>query len=349
VKLRLSPALWIICAIQVRFAVQAADLPQVTWEGRTMGSGYVVKLVGSNLAPEQRGVLQAAVEQRLVEVNRQMSHYDPDSALSRFNRGPAGIPFAIPPGFAKVIWFSLELNRRSHRAFDPTMSPLINLWGFGEKSDQRAVPPAEELRATLAQIGCGHLSLSARNELIKDIPELSINLSGVAKGHGVDEMVRVLQEHGFTNVYAAIAGEVRTLGHNARGTKWQVGISAPVAHWRENDPMAAVVELSNQALSTSGDYQKFFTDAQCRRLSHLLDPRTGWPVQHQVGSVSVVAPDGMTADGLATTLFVLGLDEGLRFIEGWTNAAAVFIVRESENRFRPIPSSRFASLTGYRP
>ena len=106
-----------------------------------MGSGYVVKVVGSNLAPEKRAVLQAAVEQRLFEVNRQMSHYDPDSALSRFNRGPAGIPFAVPPGFATVIRFSLELNRSSHGAFDPTMSPLINLWGFGEKSDRRAVRP----------------------------------------------------------------------------------------------------------------------------------------------------------------------------------------------------------------
>ena len=111
---KLSPALWIICAGLIRCAAQAADLPQVTWEGRTMGSGYVVKVVGSNLVPEQRSVLQAAVERRLREVNRQMSHYDPDSALSRFNRGPAGIPFAVPPGFATVIRFSLELNRRSH-------------------------------------------------------------------------------------------------------------------------------------------------------------------------------------------------------------------------------------------
>ena len=113
--------------------------------------------------------------------------------------------------------------------------------------------------------------------------------------------------------------------------------------------MAAVVSLSDLALSTSGDYQKFFTDAQGRRLSHLLDPRTGWPVQHSLGSVSVVAPDGMTADGLATTLFVLGVDEGLRFIDGWTNAAALFIVREADQTFRTVLSSRFTALTGYDP
>jgi thiamine biosynthesis lipoprotein len=139
------------------------------------------------------------------------------------------------------------------------------------------------------------------------------------------------------------------LGHNPRGTNWQVGITAPLAHWREDDPMATVVSLSNQAISTSGDYQKFFTDAQGRRLCHIFDPKTGWPVQHNVGGVSVVARDNMTADALATTLYVLGPEAGLRFVESWTNAAALFIEREAEGKFRSVPSSRVASLTGYQP
>jgi len=154
-------------------------------------------------------------------------------------------------------------------------------------------------------------------------------------------MVRALLGHGLTNVYASIAGEVRALGHNSRETPWQVGISSPVAHWNEADPMEAVVSLSNQAISTSGDYQKFFTDAQGRRLSHIVDPKTGWPVQHHVGGVSVLAPDSMTADALGTTLFVLGAEAGLKFIESWTNAAALFIVREADGSYRKIPSSRF--------
>ena len=110
-----------------------------------------------------------------------------------------------------------------------------------------------------------------------------------------------------------------------------------------------MVSVTDLALSTSGDYQKFFIDAQGRRLSHILDPTTGWPVQHDVGSVSVVALDGMTADALATSLFVLGRVEGLRLIETWTNAAALFIVREAESRYRAIPSSRFSAMTGYQP
>jgi len=327
----------------------AADLPVVTWQGQTMGSSYTVKIVGTDLAPAQVEALKGEVEQRLKEVNRQMSHYQADSELSQFNRAPAKTPFKVSPEFARVVRFALEMNRLSHGAFDPTLAPVINLWGFGEKTDQRSVPSETELKAALAKTGCQHLSVTAQDELVKDIPELAINLSAIAKGFGVDEMVRVLCGHGFANCYASIAGEVKVLGHNPRGTNWLLGISAPISNWRENDPMAAAVSVSNLAISTSGDYQKFFFDAQGRRLSHIFDPRTGRPVQHDVGGVSVVAPDGMTADAIATSLFVLGRQEGMRFIETWTNAAALFIVREAEDRFRSIPSSRFGALTGYRP
>lgn len=327
----------------------AADLPMVRWEGRTMGSPYTVQVVGLESAPERVEALKAEVEQRLQELNRQMSHYQPDSELSRFNRAPAHAPFKVSAEFARVVRFSLELSRRSQGAFDPTLAPVINLWGFGEKSDLRTVPSAVELEAALKLTGCRHLSVTDQDELVKDIPGLTLNLSGVAKGFGADEIVTVLASHGLTNVYAAIAGEVRVRGHNPRGTRWKVGVSAPLDNWRETDPMAEVVAISDQAISTSGDYQKFFFDERGRRLCHILDPKTGWPVQHHLGGVSVVAPDGMTADALATTLFVLGPQEGLRWIESWTNAAAVFIVREPDGAFRKRPSSRFAALTSSAP
>lgn len=327
----------------------AEELPVIRWQGRTMGSPYTVQIVGTNLAPEQVDALKAEVEERLKEVNRQMSHYQPDSELSQFNRAPANTPFKISPEFARVMRFSLDMFRRSHGAFDPTLAPVINLWGFGEKTDQHAVPAKAELQTAMKQTGARHLSVTTKDELIKDIPHLTINLSAVAKGFGVDEMVRVLRSHGLTNLYASIAGEVAVLGRNPRGTKWQVGISAPVAHWREDGPMAAVASLSNQAISTSGDYQKFFTNTDGRRLSHIIDPQTGWPVQHNLTGVSVVAADSMTADALGTTLFVLGPEAGLKFIESWTNAAALFIVRDADGQLRPAPSFRFAALTGWSP
>jgi thiamine biosynthesis lipoprotein len=327
----------------------AAELPVTSWEGRTMGSPYTVKVVGSELDENTTQQLRDEVEATLREVNRQMSHYQPDSELSRFNRAPANQPFKVAPEFARATRFTLDLCRRSRGALDPTLAPIINLWGFGEKTTNRAVPDATELKRAMARVGYQHVSVTSAGELVKDLPELAINLSAVAKGFGVDQMAQVLEKRGYTNIYVSIAGEVRVLGHNARGTKWQIGISDPVSHWSENDPLSAVVSLSNQAISTSGDYQKFFFDSQGRRLSHIFDPRTGWPVQHNVGGVSVVAPDSMTADGLSTTLFVLGVEEGLKFVDQFTNAAAIFIVREAEGRYRQIPSSRFGRLTGTNP
>jgi thiamine biosynthesis lipoprotein len=314
-----------------------------------MGSTYTVKIVDSQLSDPQLDALKTEVDDRLKEVNRQMSHYQPDSELSRFNRAPAGTPFMVSPEFASVTRFSLEMNRRSLGAFDPTLAPVINLWGFGEQTTQRAVPPDADLAAALARTGCQHLSVTGKGEFLKDIPDLGLNLSAVAKGFGVDEMARVLRGHGLTNIYVSISGETFTLGHNARGTNWQVGISAPVSNWRVGGPMVTILSVSGLAVSTSGDYQKYFVDPQGRRLSHILDPRTGRPVQHNLGGVSVVADNCMTADALSTTLFVLGPAEGFRFIETWTNAAALFVIRGADGAFQSVPSSRFAGLTGYHP
>jgi thiamine biosynthesis lipoprotein len=323
----------------------AADVPVARWQGRTMGSPYTVQVVG--LAPEAPQVtnLQARIEATLKEVNRQMSHYDPQSELSRFNVSPADAPYPVSPDFAQVMRFTLALSQQTDGALDPTLAPIINLWGFGERSTNRAVPAEPDIQAALAHVGYKHLAVTPGNELVKRIPQLTINLSAVAKGFGVDRMIEVLHQNGRTNVFAAIAGEVRVTGHNSRGTPWQIGISEPVSHWQESDPMAGVVSLSNQAISTSGDYQKFFLEDKGRRLAHIFDARTGWPVQHNVGGVSVVATNSMTADALSTALFVMGLPDGMRFIEEMTNASALFIVREPDGRFRQVKSTRFPPLS----
>ena len=339
----------LLLAIAFAGDARSADAPLQRWQGRTMGSPYTVQIVGAHPTSESLDALKAEVETRLKEINRQMSHYDPESELSRFNRAPAHQPFPVSPEFARVVRFALDLARRSGGAFDPTLGPVINLWGFGEKSTPGAVPSDSDLKAALARTGFHHLAVTPRDELVKDIPDLALNLSAVAKGFGVDELVRLLHRRGHTNVYVAIAGEVRTSGHNARGTAWQVGIVEPLADWREGDPMAEIAALSDRAISTSGDYQKFFRDAAGRRFAHIFDPRTGRPVQHRVGGVSVVAPDSMTADALATTLFVLGEKDGLAFVESWAAAGALFIVRQSEEEYRLVRSRRFAELAGLPP
>ncbi len=314
-----------------------------------MGCTYIVKIVDASLSPRRIERLKTEVDQRLKEVNRQMSHYQPDSDLSRFNRAPANVPLKVSPEFASVARQALELNGASEGAFDPTLGPVIDVWGFGPMTDVHAVPSEVKLREAMQNTGCWHLSVTANDELVKDIPDLRLNLSSLVKGFGSDEMGRRLRAHGLTNFYVAIGGDVFTSGHNARGQKWQVGISAPVLDWAHGDPVAAVLALSNQAVSTSGDNEKFFLDAQGRRWGHIFNPKTGHPVQHNLASVSVVAGTCMCSSSLATTLFVLGPEAGLRFIESRTNAAALFIVREPDGKMRPILSSRFAAMTRYQP
>lgn len=314
-----------------------------------MGCAYTVKIVDASLSQQQIEALKTEVDNSLMEVNRQMSHYQPDSELSRFNRCPTNAPFKVSPEFARVMRISRDLHDRSGGAFEPTLGPVINLWGFGEKTEVRKVPPAADLREALKVTGVEHIAITDKDELIKNIPGLAINLSAIAKGFGVDQMARVLQQHALTNFYVSIAGEVYARGHNPKGEKWHVGIGAPVSNWRIGDPLTGVVSISSQAISTSGDFQKFFFDAEGHRLCHIFDPHTGWPVQHNLGEVCVIASDSTTADGLATTLFVLGTEKGLPFIESCTNAAALFIVREADGKFRSIPSSRFTALTGFKP
>ena len=329
--------------------ISAAQLPVVAWQGRTMGSPYTVKIVDGQLTDNQLNAIKAEIENVLTATTRQMSNYLPESELSRFNKTGANTPFKVSSDFARVTRFSIELSRLSDGAFDPTLGHLINLWGFGETTDKHVVPAEPELHAAMAKCGWHHLTVSKTDELVKDLPDLALDLGAVAKGFGVDQMIRVLQQHGLQNIYASIAGEVRVLGHSPRGTKWVLGISVPVDQWRENDPMAATVAISNQAISTSGDYQKFFIDANGRRLCHIIDARTGTPIQHPLAAVTVVAPDSMTADGLATTMFVLGPEAGMKVIDARNDAAALFIVREQDGKFRQLASAKFATLTGYQP
>lgn len=326
------------------------EWPVLSWQGRTMGTEYHVKIVASTLSPAEMEALPVEIEARLVELNRQMSNYQTESELSLFNRAPADLPQPVSPELARVVRLALETSRRTGGAFDITVAPLVELWGFGAKKTTRhAPPPPEDIAKALAGIGWTHLRVTAKDELVKDLPGLSIDLGGIAKGFGVDEITAILQRHGVANAYVSIAGEVRCLGHNASGLPWRVGLTAPLPLWREGDPMAAALEIVNLAVSTSGDYQNYFTGPDGQFYSHIIDPQTGHPVRHTLGGVSVVAPNNAMADALSTALFVLGPEQGLRFIEDQPSVAALFVLRQPDGSFRQLASSRFAALTGYRP
>ncbi|MBP7829460.1 MAG: FAD:protein FMN transferase [Kiritimatiellae bacterium] len=318
------------------------------WTGETMGTLYSIKLADSPLGRRALRELQAELDRCLVEVNRQMSHYQPDSEISRFNRHESGEPFPVSPGFASVVRFALELSRRSGGVFDPTLGPLIDLWGFGAPGRADHLPSDGELAEARQRTGAGRLSVTPDGKLVKAVPGLHLNVSAVAKGYGVDEAARVIRARGISNAFVEIGGEVVAYGHNAEGQKWRIGVDAPRPDALPGQELETILHLSGLAVATSGDYRNFFVDEKGERFTHILDPRTGRPIRHDLASVTVVAPDCMTADGLATTLFVMGAEEGMKWIESWPGIEALFILRESGGRFVCRPTPGFVNLTGAR-
>ena len=296
-----------------------------------MGTVYNVRVVGS-AAGSNVAALQQQVDLRLAAINRQMSTYLPDSEISRFNCYAGDDWFAVSAETARVVAAGLEVSRDTQGAFDVTVGPLVNLWGFGPAGRAREPPTDEAIAECQARVG--YTRLEVRQEppaLRKRQADVYVDLSAIAKGFAVDEVAKLLDRHAVRSYLVEIGGEVRTRGRKPDGGGWRIGIERPVAGVRQLD---CVVELDDRALATSGDYRNFF-ERQGRRYSHEIDPRTGRPVDHGLISVSVLADDCLTADAWATALLVLGPDAALttarqlglevlcmvRSGDGWTEQA----------------------------
>ena len=274
-----------------------------------------------------------------------MSTYRADSEVARFNATATTQPVAVSTTVTAVVSAALDLAARSGGAFDPTFEPVFKLWGFGTKGPRRA-PQEDDLAATMARCGYAHLHADGPGLLRKDIPGLAFNLNAIAPGYASDRIASLLLRHGLTNVYVDVAGEIFARGHNLRGVAWRVGIEKPDLGAAAAEGLEEIVPLQDRALSTSGDYRNFFTNDEGRVFSHLFDPRHGRPATGTVGSVSVVAPTCALADGLATTLFVLGPEDGLPFLTNFPGAEALFIVRRGDGTYTESRSAGFGEGGG---
>jgi thiamine biosynthesis lipoprotein len=300
---------WAVCLAALA-GCRGAAAPVETVQaisGATMGTEYNVRVVGPagglNLA-----AIKQRVDRRLAAINKQMSTYQPDSEISRFNQYAGDDWFAVSAETAQVVAAGLEVSRSTHGAFDVTVGPLVNLWGFGPTGRRDVAPSEEAIAECRARVGFARLEVRhGPPALRKRRADLSVDLSAIAKGFGVDEVARLLEQQAIRSYMVEIGGEVRTRGRKPDGGRWRIGIERPVAETRE---IQCVVELEDCGLATSGDYRNFF-EQQGRRYSHEIDPGTGRPVEHGLVSVSVLAGDCMTADAWATALLVLGPDAAL--------------------------------------
>lgn len=306
---------------------------QVYLNGPTMGTSYNIKFIAQDGLPTAE-VIQVEVDRKLELVNDQMSTYRKDSELSQFNQSTASTPFTVSKDTAIVIREAIRLNELTEGALDVTVGPLVNLWGFGPEARPEVVPTEDELNTRRATVGIQHLSVTDTT-VTKDIPELYVDLSTIAKGWGVDVVANYLEELGITNYMVEVGGEMRVKGNNKENVAWRIAIEKPSVDERS---IQEIIEPGHHAVATSGDYRIYF-EKEGVRYSHIINPITGKPIANKVVSVTVLDKSSMTADGLATGLMVLGEKKGMEIAN--INNIPVFMIVKTKDGFKEIASEAF--------
>lgn len=305
--------------------------------GHTMGTTYLIRFAHTPLKQREMRQFQGEIQAVLDEINRQMSIWEQNSEISRFNRAEMGQNVEISFDFAFVARRALEMAEITDGAFDPTIGALVNLWGFGPDGPRQTAPSSTQIEAARQQVGWRQLELISDRFLCKNVPGLTLDLGACAKGFAVDKIAEFLKKRGFEHFLVEIGGETRAFGLNSDENPWKIGILRPDG----SQNLQHTLELTaGRAIATSGNYRNFYRSESGNVEAHILDPRTGEPTRHHVASVSVLANDCLTADALATALFVLGPEEGLPLLAANFPAAdALFILRHPNGTFEETASS----------
>lgn len=334
---KLSITKYWLALLGLAFLVSCSDAPEkMTFSGSTMGTTYSVTLYTKD-PRHNKDEIKRKVDIVLERVNAQMSTYDPESELSKFNQFKSTEPVVISRDLERVISRALEIAEQTNGALDVTVGPLVNLWGFGPKARTEKEPTEEELQAVRQRIGYEKLHVK-NHQLVKDAPKMYVDLSTIAKGYGVDRVGHLLDQLRIKQYLVEIGGEVLAKGGKPDEASWRLAIEKPVSTERA---VQRVVEFKDGALATSGDYRNYF-EQDGRRYSHIIDPETGFPIQHNLVSVSVYAEDTMSADAYATALLVMGTEKAKRFSQ--KHNLAVMLISKTESGFDEYVSDAFKPL-----
>ncbi|MFC1856692.1 FAD:protein FMN transferase [Thermodesulfobacteriota bacterium] len=311
---------------------------EVLFSGKTMGTFYHVK-IATQFFKNTRGLKQK-IENRLEDINIKMSTFRNASEISRFNDTiPKGKRFYISDEFFDVMTVADEIFKMTNGAWDGTVKPLMVLWGFGSSGPKERLPMQKEIEKAIQDVGFHLIEISANKFLVKKRTAVSLDLASIAKGYGVDVIAELIREHGFQNYLVEIGGEVYASGRRKDGQPWKVGINRP----RKEAPIGEIykiVTLTDKALATSGDYRKFF-EMDGKHYSHIIDPRTGYPVSNGVVSVSIMADRCTFADGLATAVMVMGLEKGLVLINKLAHVEGMIVVAGKNGELKSYYSNGF--------
>ncbi|XUK74511.1 FAD:protein FMN transferase ApbE [Erwinia rhapontici] len=308
-------------------------------EGKTMGTFWRVSLAG--VAPERRDALQKAIQQQLDNDDHELSTWKSDSVLSRFNQYRGSAPQPISNNMADIITLSLRIGQQTSGAMDITLGPLVNLWGFGPDKQPLKTPTQPQIDAARALTGLEHLQVfnrAGQSWLQKDLPELYVDLSTVGEGFATDHLARLMEQQGINHYLVSVGGAVLTRGKNAQGNAWQVAIQKPTD---QENAVQAIVDLQGHGISTSGSYRNYY-ELEGKRISHVIDPSTGRPIQHKLVSVTVIATTALEADGWDTGLMVLGTEKAKAL--ALRDKLAVYLIFKEGDHFSHWMSPQFAAF-----
>ncbi len=314
---------------------------QVVLSGKTMGTTWSVKVVLENDEKLDAAQLQSELDASLKAFNQVASTWLPNSDISLFNANKSLSSIAVDSELAFIIAAAKTVHKQSNGNFDITVSPLIDLWGFGSKvAIEDRIPSKQDIDSALAQIGSDKINVimshqSDSSSLIKQQANLQINLSAIAKGRAVDLVADQLDKLELKNYMVEIGGEISAQGYNSKRKAWRIAIEKPLAETRT---IQKAISLKNTAMATSGDYRNFF-EIDGQRYSHSITPNTGWPVKHQLVSVTVLHQQAMIADAWATALIVAGPEHALQLAK--ENNLAVLLIERAEDGFKEIPNQQF--------
>ncbi len=315
---------WLLAALVTAGLTATAGAETIQDVRKKMGSRFEITAVHAD-----PGRATQAIELAYAEIDRieaMISSWQPTSATSEVNRQAGRKPVAVPQELFNLVRRSIKLSELTGGAFDVTFAGVGRLWDF--KAEVPRLPDADAVREALSHVGYQRIALDeAQRTIFLDDPEARIGFGAIGKGYAANRAVLVLEDSGIENGVVSAGGDLVAFGRKEDGGRWDIGIAHPV----HRDQVFARLPLSEQAVVTSGDYESFVT-IDGKRYAHILDPRTGYPVEH-LRSVTVVCPDAELADGLATAIFVLGPEEGLKLINALRGIEALLVGPDGELHF----------------
>jgi thiamine biosynthesis lipoprotein len=306
--------------------------------GQIMGTTWTVRYIHAH--QHAQDAIRTLIQNELDLVVEQMSTWQEDSSLSRFNHAGVNTWHSLPDAFFTVIDCALEIAAQTHGAFDPTIGPLVNLWGFGPNGQRTAPPVADEIKLVKANCGWQRLQLDTPNKLLLQPGNAYVDFSGIAKGYAVDRVSQALQHAGIDNHLVEIGGELYGAGLKPDGQPWWVALERPPSI----SSTESIAALCGVAVATSGDYRRYF-DHDNHHYAHTIDPRTGYPIDRATNaliSVTVIHTECMKADALATAFTVMGVHSALDYAQ--KNKIAVLLIEQKTDGFQEHLSPELTAM-----